>query len=51
MHVHGREQGDVQEHGDEDEQGKAETCIQTVWKMDTQDVLFVSILDSNQLTQ
>jgi len=50
VHVHGREQWDVKEHGHEDEQREAEAGIQTVWKIDTQDAMFVGMLDANKLT-
>ena len=35
MHVHGREERDVEEHGHQDEQGEAEAGIEAVWEADT----------------
>jgi len=43
VHVHGREEGDVEQHGDEDEQGEAEAGVEFVWQVYAENVVMVGV--------
>ena len=51
MHVHGREERDVEQHGDEDEQGEAEAGVEFVGQMYAENVVLVSVEQPCQLAQ
>ena len=51
MHVHGREEGDVEEHGHQDKEGEAEAGIEAVREADTEDVMLVGVGQALELTQ
>ena len=51
MHVHGREEGDVEEHGHQDKEGEAEASIEAVREADTEDVMLVGVGQALELTQ
>ena len=50
MHVHGREEGDVEEHGHQDKEGEAEAGIEAVREADTEDVMLVGVGQALELT-
>ena len=43
VHVHGGKEGDVEQHGDEDEQGEAEAGVEFVGQVYAENVVFVSV--------
>ena len=49
VHVHGGKEGDVEQHGDEDEQGEAEAGVEFVGQMYAENVVFVSMEQPCQL--
>ena len=51
MHIHGREQRNVEKHGHQDEEGKAEAGIDAVRKADTEDVMLVGVGQALELTE
>ena len=51
MHIHGREQRNVEKHGHQDEEREAETGIDTVRKADTEDVMLVGVGQALELTE
>ena len=42
MQVHGREEGDVEEHDAEDDQGEGEGDVESIWKVDREKVLLAA---------
>ena len=51
MHVHGREERDVEQHGHQDEEGEAEAGIDAVGEADTEDVVLVGVGQALKLAQ
>ena len=51
MHVHGREEGDVEQHGHQDEQGETEACIEFVWQMNAENIMLMGVGQASQLAQ
>jgi len=43
MQVHGREEGDVEEHDAEDDQGEGEGDVESIWKVDREKVLLAAV--------
>ena len=42
VQVHGREEGDVEEHDAEDDQGEVEGDVESIWKVDREKVLLAA---------
>ena len=51
MHVHGREERDVEQHGPQDEEREAEGGVELVWEVDAEQVVFVGVEESGVLTE
>lgn len=51
MHVHGREEWDVEKHGHQDKEGEAEAGIEAVREAHTEDVMLVGVGQALELTQ
>ena len=51
VHIHGREERDVEQHGHQDEEGEAERDIDAVREADTQDVMLVGVDQALELTK
>ena len=51
VHVHGREEGDVEQHGDEDEEREAEAGVESVGEVEAEEVPLVGVLQPRQLAQ
>ena len=51
VHVHGREERNVEEHSHQDEQGEAEAGIEAVREADTQDAVLVGVDEALELAQ
>ena len=51
VHIHGREERDVEEHGHQDEEGEAEASIEAVREAHTEDVVLVGVGQTLELTQ
>jgi len=43
VQVHGREEGDVEEHDAEDDQGEVEGDVESIWKVDREKVLLAAV--------
>ena len=51
MHIHGREERNVEKHGHQDEEREAEAGIDAVRKADTEDVMLVGVGKALELTE
>ena len=51
VHIHGRKERDVEEHGHQDEKGEAEAGIEAVREAHTEDVMLVGVGQTLELTQ
>ena len=51
MHVHGREERDVEQHGPQDKEREAEGGVELVWEVDAEQVVFVGVEESGVLTE
>jgi len=51
VHIHGREERNVEKHGHQDEEGEAEAGIDAVRKADTEDVMLVGVGQALELTE
>ena len=51
MEVHGGEERDVEQHGDQDEEGEAEAGVESVGEMIAEDIIIVSIEETSPLTE
>ena len=51
MHIHGREERNVEKHGHQDEEREAEAGIDAVRKADTEDVVLVGVGQALELTE
>ena len=51
MKIHGREEGNVEQHGHQDEQGETEAGVETVGQVEAEDVFVVGIEQSCPLAQ
>ena len=51
VHVHGWEEGDVEQHGDEDEEREAEAGVESVGEVEAEEVPLVGVLQPRQLAQ
>ena len=51
VHIHGREEWDVEEHGHQDKEGEAEAGIEAVREADTERVMLVGVDQALELTQ
>ena len=51
VHVHGREERDVEQHGHQDEEGEAEGDIDAVGEAHTQDAMLVGVHQALELTK
>jgi len=51
VHIHGRKEGDVEEHGHQDEEGEAEAGVEAVGEAHTEDVMLVGVGQTLELTQ
>jgi len=43
VQVHGREEGDVEEHDAEDDEGEGEGDVESIWKVDREKVLLAAV--------
>ena len=51
MQVHGREERDVEQHGDQYEQGEAKGGVELVRQVEAQHVLLVGVEETGVLTE